>query len=123
MTVSAIRGPGERERLVVKLTQIDWTLCLLLTAIAGIGVVMLYSIAGGAWSPWAGRHLILYGLCFVLMIALGTVDLRVWFALAYPVYGLGLLMLLAVAVVGHSTMGAQRWLDIGPVRIQPSEII
>jgi rod shape determining protein RodA len=123
MTVSAISQPGERERLIVKLGQIDWTLCLVLTAIAGIGAVMLYSIAGGSWSPWASRHVALYGACFVAMIALATVDLRVWFALAYPIYALGLLMLLAVAVVGHSTMGAQRWLDVGPVRIQPSEVI
>jgi rod shape determining protein RodA len=123
MTVSAISRPGERDRLIVKLSQIDWTLCVLLTTIAGIGAVMLYSIAGGSWSPWAARHLALYGMCFLAMIALATVDLRVWFALAYPVYGLGFLMLLAVAVVGHSTMGAQRWLDIGPVRIQPSEVI
>jgi len=123
MTVSAISAPGERERLVVKLGQIDWTLCLLLTAITGIGAVMLYSIAGGSWSPWAGRHLALYGVCFLGMIALATVDLQIWFALAYPIYGLGLLMLAAVAVVGHSTMGAQRWLDVGPIRIQPSEII
>ncbi len=123
MTVSAISRPGERDRLIVKLGQIDWTLCLLLTAITGIGAVMLYSIAGASWSPWAARHLILYGVCFAAMIVLATVDLRVWFALAYPIYGVALLMLLAVAVVGHSTMGAQRWLDIGPIRIQPSEII
>ena len=123
MTASAISQPGERDRLIVKLGQIDWTLCLLLTAITGIGGVMLYSVAGASWSPWAARHLILYGVCFAGMIALATVDLRVWYALAYPVYGVALLMLLAVAVVGHSTMGAQRWLDIGPIRIQPSEII
>jgi rod shape determining protein RodA len=123
MTVSAISQPGERERLVVKLGQIDWTLCLLLSAVTGIGVVMLYSIAGGSWSPWAARHLMLYGVCFLAMIALATVNLQVWYALAYPVYALGLLLLVAVAAVGHSTMGAQRWLDIGPIRIQPSEII
>jgi rod shape determining protein RodA len=123
MTASAITREGERDRLGVKLTQIDWTLCLLLAGIAGAGVLMLYSIAGGSWSPWAGRHLILFGVCFVLMIGLAVVDLRVWFALAYPVYAVGLALLLAVAVIGHSSLGAQRWLDIGPIRIQPSEII
>ena len=123
MTVSAISRPGERDRLIVKLGQIDWTLCLLLTAIAGIGGVMLYSIAGGSWSPWAARHLILYAVCFLLMVAMATVDLRVWFTLAYPIYGFGVLMLLAVALIGHSTLGAKRWLDIGPIRVQPSEFI
>ena len=123
MTMSALSRPGERDRLIVKLGQIDWTLCLVLTAIAGVGTVMLYSIAGGAWSPWAGRHLALYGVCFVAMIALATVDLRVWFALAYPIYGFGLLLLLGVAVIGHTSLGAQRWLDLGPIRLQPSEII
>jgi rod shape determining protein RodA len=123
VTVSSITRSDERQRFSVKLGQIDWTLCLLLAGIAGIGAVMLYSIAGGSWSPWAGRHLALFGVCFVLMIALATVDLQVWFDLAYPVYGVGLLMLMGVVVIGHSTLGAQRWLDIGPIRIQPSEAI
>ena len=123
MTASAITQEGERDRLVVKLGQIDWTFCLFITGIAAAGALVLYSIAGGSWSPWAGRHLILFGVCFALMIGLAVVDLRVWFALAYPVYGVGVLLLLAVAVIGHSTLGAQRWLDIGPIRLQPSEII
>jgi rod shape determining protein RodA len=123
MTAPFITRAGERDRPIIKLGEIDWTLCLLLTAIACAGALMLYSIAGGSWTPWAARHLILFGLCFVAMIILAMVDLRVWFALAYPVYGLGLLLLMAVVVVGHSTMGAQRWLDIGPLRLQPSEIV
>ncbi len=123
MTASAITRPGERDRLIVKLGQIDWAFCGLLAAIAGAGALMLYSMAGGSWTPWAARHLILFGVCFVAMIALAMVDLRVWFALAYPIYALGLVLLLAVAVVGHSTMGAQRWLDFGPIRLQPSEIV
>ena len=123
MTESAITQAGERDRVVVKLTQIDWTFCLFITGIAAAGAMILYSIAGGSWSPWAGRHLALFGVCFALMIGLATVDLRVWYALAYPFYGVGLALLVAVAVIGHSTLGAQRWLDIGPIRIQPSEII
>jgi rod shape determining protein RodA len=123
MTASALTRPGERDRLIVKLGQIDWTFCAVLTAIAVAGGAMLWSIDGGSWTPWAARHLGLYAACFALMIALAMVDLRVWFALAYPVYGFGLLLLVAVAVIGHASLGAKRWLDIGPIRLQPSEII
>jgi len=123
MTDSAISRPGERERIAVKLGEIDWLLAALLAAIAAIGALMLYSIAGGSWGPWADRHAILFTVCFLAMIALAVTDLRVWFALAYPVYAVGLLLLLAAAVVGHTRMGAQRWLDLGPIHIQPSEII
>ncbi|HWA60325.1 MAG TPA: rod shape-determining protein RodA [Caulobacteraceae bacterium] len=123
MTVSALTQPGERDRLIVKLANVDWTFCLLISIIAGVGGVMLYSIAGGAWSPWAAEHLIRYAGCFVLMIMLAMLDLRVWFALAYPLYAIGVVLLVLVDVKGHAALGAQRWLDLGPVRIQPSEII
>ena len=93
MTFGAITRPAERERLPVKLTQIDWTFCLLLAAIASAGGLMLYSIGGG-WSPWAWKHLALFVVCFLLMIALAMVDVRVWFAAAYPTYAVGLLLLL-----------------------------
>jgi rod shape determining protein RodA len=123
MTASALTRPGERERLVVKLGQIDWTLTLVLCLIAGAGGMMLYSIAGAAWEPWAAKHLIRFGLCLFLMLALAVVDIRVFFAIAYPVYGLGVLLLMAVEVVGHRSLGATRWLQFGPVGVQPSEIM
>jgi rod shape determining protein RodA len=123
MTETAISRPGERERLAVKLGEIDWVLAALLSAIAAVGALMLYSIAGGSWEPWADRHAGLFFFCFLAMICLGVTDLRVWFALAYPVYAVGLLLLLAAAVMGHTRNGAQRWLDLGPIHIQPSEII
>ena len=109
--------------MTVKLSEIDWLLAALLAAIAGVGVLMLYSIAGGAWNPWADRHAGLFAFCFVAMIALAVADLRIWFALAYPVYAVGLVLLLAAAVIGHTRLGAQRWLDLGPIHLQPSEII
>jgi rod shape determining protein RodA len=123
MSVWALNRQGDRERLPVKLGQIDWMFCLLLAAIAGIGALVLYSIAGRSWSPWAAKHLILFGVCFVGMIVLATVDLRVWFTLAYPVYGIALVLLVGVAVGGHSIMGARRWLTLGPLTLQPSEIM
>ena len=123
MTVSALTRPGERDRLIVKLAEIDWIFCLALTLIAGAGALMQFSIAGSSWTPWAAPTLIRYVVFFGIMIVLSLIDVRVWFALAYPVYGIGLVLLALVDVVGHHALGAQRWLQLGPITIQPSEII
>jgi rod shape determining protein RodA len=123
MTASALTRPGQRERLSSKFFEIDWRLALLLCAIAGVGALMLYSIANSSWEPWADKHLIRFGVCFALMLILSMIDLRVWFLAAYPVYVVGFLLLIAVAAVGHNALGATRWLKIGPLQIQPSEIM
>jgi rod shape determining protein RodA len=123
MTSSALTRPGERDRLVVKFGQIDWVLTLLLALIGVASGVMLYSISGGHWAPWAASQMGLFGLCLVMMLALALVDLRVWFSLAYPLYAVSLLLLCAVMVVGHHALGATRWLAIGHVHIQPSELM
>jgi len=123
MTVSALTRPGERDRLVVKISEVDWLFAFVLCLIAGAGALMMFSIAGSSWEPWAAKHLVRFGLCFVLMIGLAMIDLRVWFTLAYPIYGIGLLLLVAVEVAGDVRMGAQRWLAVGPFSFQPSEIM
>lgn len=123
MTASALTRPGERDRLSVKLSEIDWLFSLCLFLIAGTGALMMFSIAGSSWDPWAAKHLTRFMICFVLMVGLALVDLRVWSALAYPIYGAGLLLLVAVELVGDTRMGAQRWLSIGPFSFQPSEIM
>jgi rod shape determining protein RodA len=123
MTASAITRPGERDRLSVKLGQIDWRLTGVITLIACAGGLMQYSIAGGHWQPWAAQHMLLFAAFLGLMIVLAVTDLRVWFVAAYPTYGVGLVLLAAVMVVGHSSLGAERWLKIGPLHLQPSEIM
>jgi rod shape determining protein RodA len=123
MTVSALTRPGERDRLIVKLSEIDWVFVIALSLIAGAGALMLFSIAGSSWTPWAAPHLIRYALLVGVMIVLAVVDIRVWFALAYPVYGIGLLLLVAVEAVGDVRLGAQRWLSLGPFSFQPSEVM
>ncbi|MDO8901619.1 MAG: rod shape-determining protein RodA [Phenylobacterium sp.] len=123
MTVSALRRPGERDRLVVKFTQIDWTFCIALCLLAGAGALMMFSVAGSSWEPWAAAHLFRFGFCFALMIALALFDIRVWFALAYPIYGFGLGLLVAVEFFGDTRMGATRWLDLGFMSFQPSEVM
>ncbi|MDP1616369.1 rod shape-determining protein RodA [Phenylobacterium sp.] len=123
MTVSALTRPGERDRLVVKFTQIDWTFVIALCLLAGTGALMMFSVAGSSWEPWAGAHLFRFGFCLILMIALALFDIRVWFALAYPIYGLGLALLVAVELFGDTRMGATRWLDLGFISFQPSEVM
>jgi rod shape determining protein RodA len=105
-----------------KIWRINWGLVLVLTAIAGIGVVALYSAAGGRFDPWAAKHAIRYGGALVLMLAVALVHPKVWLSLAWPIYILSLLLLVAVDVAGKIGMGAQRWLVVGPLQIQPSEI-
>ena len=123
MTVSALTRPGERDRLIVKLSEIDWLFVLVLSLIAGAGGLMLFSVAGSSWDPWAAKHALRFTLCLGLLVGLAMVDIRVWFALAYPIYAIGVLLLIAVEVVGDTRLGAQRWLSIGPFSFQPSEVM
>jgi rod shape determining protein RodA len=123
MTASALTRPGERDRLVVKIGQIDWTFCFLVCLIAAAGGLMLYSVANASWKPWAMAHMTRFGLCLVMMLVLSVVDVRVWFAVSYPVYAIAFLLLVAVPIIGETSLGARRWLNLHVVRIQPSEIM
>ena len=125
MTASALTRPGERERLAVKLTQIDWRLTVLLCLVAGIGGAMLYSVAKGSWEPWAANHLIRFGALLAVMLALSMIHLKWWFRIAYPLYGALLLMLLLIEVpgLGYTAGGATSWLNLGFTRFQPSELM
>ena len=119
--VGALDGP-QPPSFAEKIWRINWGLALVLTAIAAIGVVALYSAAGGRFDPWAGRHAARYGVAFAIMLVVALTHPKVWLALAWPIYVVALLLLIAVDVAGKIGMGAQRWLVVGPMQIQPSEI-
>jgi rod shape determining protein RodA len=106
-----------------KLFEVNWGLVLLVTIIASAGIAMLYSVAGGHWSPWALSQLSKFVLGFLIMVVAASIDVRVWMSLAYPAYGLALLLLVAVDVAGHVGLGAQRWIMLGPLELQPSELM
>jgi rod shape determining protein RodA len=106
-----------------KIWQINWSLVLLATMIAGIGFAMLYSAANGSMEPWASRQMVRFAGGLVLMLGVALVDLRIWFRYAYLFYFVTLALLLAVEIMGTVGMGAQRWIDLKIIQLQPSEIM
>ena len=106
-----------------KLWQISWSLVFLLMILAAIGFAMLYSAASGEWDPWASRQMIRFSIGLVLMILVAVTDIQVWMRYAYTLYFLVLGLLVAVEVMGEIGMGAQRWINIGFIQVQPSEIM
>ncbi|MCW1431658.1 rod shape-determining protein RodA [Novosphingobium sp. JCM 18896] len=97
-------------------------LCVLI-AIVLFGLATLYSAAGGKMSPWASSQGIRFVLLFCMMIFLSRIPVSRWMAAAYPFYVIALALLLIVELFGKIGMGAQRWIDLGFIRLQPSEFM
>lgn len=106
-----------------KLISINWLLVILIVMVAGVGFAMLFSAAGGNMDPWAKRQIVRFGVAFGIMIFVATINIRIWLRYAYALYFLALALLVAVEVAGHVGMGAQRWISLGFVNIQPSELM
>ncbi len=106
-----------------KLRELNWGMVALIVLISLSGILLLYSAGGKSWQPWAWPQLARFCVGLCLMIALALTDIRVWMRLAYPIYAAVLALLIAVEVMGHIGMGAQRWINFGFVVIQPSELM
>lgn len=109
--------------LAQRILQINWLLLFLVSLIALIGLAMLYSAANGSWSPWAVRQAIRFAMALALCIAVAIVDIRFWLRWAYLSYAISMTLLIGVEVMGEIGMGAQRWIDLGLIRLQPSELM
>lgn len=109
--------------LAEKFFSISWPFVILISLVAFIGYLSLYSAAGGSNSPWAGPHAIRFAIGLTGLMITALIDIRLWMRFAYWIYALMILSLLFVEIKGHIGMGAQRWIDLGFIRLQPSEIM
>ena len=105
-----------------KILYLNWPLIVLLIAVAGVGFLMLTSVAGGRISRWAEPQMERFALGFVLMLIVAMVPIWFWRNVSALAFGLSVLLLLFVEFFGVVGMGAQRWIDLGFMRLQPSEL-
>lgn len=106
-----------------KVLHLNWPLIVLVTAVSAVGWLVLYSIAGGRMDVWAGRQMQVFGLGVAMMFFIAFVPIWFWRNMSMLAYLVSLLLLLVVEFFGTIGMGAQRWIEIGGLRLQPSELM
>jgi rod shape determining protein RodA len=121
MTLSAAQGPNT---IFDRFAKLNWGIITILIALACVGVLMHFSVSSGAWTDMPLTHGLRFAvLLTVMLLAAMFLDARFWLAVAYPLYAGALLLLIGVELFGETRMGATRWLSIGPLSLQPSELM
>jgi rod shape determining protein RodA len=106
-----------------KIRGISWGLVLLVFMAAGIGIAVLYSAADGNMQPWAATQTMRFAIALVPMVGAALLGIQVWFRAAYWTYAIALALVVAVDLRGFIGMGARRWIDLGVIQLQPSELM
>lgn len=122
-----------KDTLLYKVTQLHWFLLLTIIAMAMFGSLILFSAGSSAHdletgllkidARYAMDHIFRFTIMLGVALFVALLPLRLWAALAYPGYALGILLLFGVEVAGNIVNGSQRWLTIGPLTLQPSELM
>jgi rod shape determining protein RodA len=105
------------------LARLPWRLIFMVLGIGGIGIMTLYSAAGGSMQPWAFRQGVTFLAFLSVAVAMSWIRESTIKSLTFPVYAVILVMLVLVEMLGFVGKGAQRWLDLGFIRLQPSEFM
>ena len=111
-----------QENYLGKIRKLPLTLLLLVSLVCCIGFVALYSASGGNMQPWAYKQIANFCLFLPLAIFIAIIDLRLIYKMSYLFYLIVIALLVGVEIFGSSAMGAKRWMDLGIVRLQPSEL-
>lgn len=114
---------GQKLSIKEKLMNISFCYVLFICILAAIGIVMLYSAANGSWRPWALNQLMRFAVGVGVMLFFALIDIRLLLRYAYLFYFATLFLLIVVEITGHVGMGAQRWINFGFFKLQPSELM
>ena len=106
-----------------KILYFHWPIALLLAAVSCIGFLMLFSVAGGNFNKWAEPQIIRFCVGFIAMIIISFTPISFWRNVSIPAYLISLILLFYVEYFGITGKGAQRWIDLGFIRLQPSEFM
>jgi rod shape determining protein RodA len=106
-----------------RLRALPWSVIMTVVALGSFGLAVLFSAAGGSITPWALNQGVRFAVLLCVMLAVAQIDIETWVKYAYPLYGVILVLLVVVEAVGFVGMGAQRWIDLGIIRLQPSEFM
>ena len=106
-----------------KLMNFSFSYIFIITILACVGFLMLYSAGNGSFQPWASRQAIRFLIGFAMMLTVAMIDIRIWIKYAYWLYAISLILLIGVEVMGSIGMGAQRWINLGFFQVQPSELM
>ena len=106
-----------------RVSYVNLPILILVIAISVIGFLMLFSVAGGSLEPWAKLQMIRFSFGFLLMLIIAFVPIWFWRNISGLVYFMSIVLLVIVEFYGVAGMGAVRWIDLGFMRLQPSEIV
>jgi len=106
-----------------KLSRFSWVLFIPMCVVMALSLVVLFSAGGGSWTPFAMSQLMKMIFGIVIFFVVSFSNIKIWIKSAYFIYAIALILILLVTFFGDVGMGAQRWLSIGGVNIQPSEFI
>ena len=100
-----------------------WRMLIPLIVLVGFGALILFSAAGGSWSPYASSHLVRFSVFLVMAFVLSRFSKKIVSFFAFPGYLAVLALLLLVEIMGQIQGGSQRWLNLGFMQLQPSELM
>lgn len=109
--------------IIKRAAQLNWFVIGIVLLLAACGIAMMFSAGGGEFSPYASHQLLRFGIGVLIMLVAALLPIRLLMDFAYPAYFIGVAVLVVVEIMGHTGMGAQRWIRVGGFTLQPSEFM